>query len=170
MHKRTRIGLTAGVAAAVLLLGGCGSSDDDSDGGKASESSAPGNGDDGKGPGDGAKSEISGVWSAETNDEPLLLYVTADDKAMLLGKHYCTGKVTDAAGLGLDLECSNADTKRSSGTLEPSADGKTMKASWSSGVSDSFTKSADDTEIPTEIPTKLPENLPEELQDGLPLP
>jgi hypothetical protein len=157
---------TAGVAAAVgtaLLLSGCGSSESDGGGDKAEHSaSAAGNGSPGAGKGAG---DLAGLWTATGGGEPVALSISGTTVG-LIGKHACTGTVTGTEQITLQLKCTDGNTDRASGTVTPSADGRTMKVAWAGAGTETFTKSTEGN-LPDGIPTKLPDGVPTDLPTDL---
>lgn len=154
MHKRVRTSVAAAglVAAAALVLAGCGSDGGD-DAGKAKASTAPTNagGDAGTG---GDSGNIEGAWAGVTEGKAVSLAVTGTKAVLLADGHACTGEVSDMGKQMLSLKCADGNTDRTMGSIE-SNDGKTLVISWGAGAKDTLTKSAAG-KLPTGLPTGIP--------------
>ncbi|MES4904470.1 MULTISPECIES: hypothetical protein [unclassified Streptomyces] len=154
MIKAVRI--AGAVAAAALLMTGCGSdSDDGGDKPEASkkapsseQSSAPAEG--------GAGGEVSGAYVAKADGEALILSIKGKTAALVAGKHTCTGEYADMGNKMLMLKCADGNTDRTMGSVKASADGKTLSVSWDAGMNDTFTKVTTPADIPTNFPTDIP--------------
>lgn len=167
-----RAGAVAAITAGALLLGGCGSGDDEggkADGDKkpgtsapASESGAPSEqapqspsqdapegGEDGSGGnGSGKSDRLAGIWKAK-GEEYVLTFVAG--KATLLRERgrNCTGELRGADKRSLALKCPAGDQTRTRGTVGP-VKGKTVKVSWKGGPTEVYARV-------TDVPVKLPE-------------
>ncbi|OMI39298.1 hypothetical protein [Streptomyces sparsogenes] len=154
MIKAVRI--AGAVAAAALLMTGCGSdSDDGGDKPEASkkapsaeQSSAPAEG--------GAGGKVAGAYVSKSGGEALFLSISGEKAALVAGKHTCTGEYAEMGNKMLMLDCADGNTDRTMGKVTPSADGKTLKVSWDAGLNDTFTKVTTPADIPTGFPTDLP--------------
>lgn len=146
---------TIAALAAVLLASGC-SSDGD---GKAGDSpapvpstSAPAAGT--PPPSGGGKvkaASLDGGWTTDALhvDQGLLILAVAKQDVMLAGKTSCTGKAaTDADPVTFSLKCKDGSTDFATGTVD-SLEGTTLKVTWASGKTDTFTKSPDISGLPT---------------------
>ncbi|WP_043264939.1 hypothetical protein [Streptomyces sp. CT34] len=147
------------VAVAALLLSGCGSSGgsgkDGSTPDKTPEAAPSTPGGDGKASGATA---VEGAWKGGTASSPLVLVVAKGTVAFSNGhKSACMGKVEKMAGMTMAvLKCTDGDTTRTTGTLKPSADGKTLTVSWKGGPTEKYTKSEDGSVKIPDMP-KLPD-------------
>ncbi|MGW0557101.1 hypothetical protein ACWDZ6_23385 [Streptomyces sp. NPDC002926] len=152
MHKRVRRSVAAAglVAAAALVLSGCGSDGGD-DAGKEKASTAPteAGGDAGAGSGN-----IEGAWAGVTEGKAVSLAVTGTKAVLLADGHACTGEVSDMGKQMLSLKCADGNTDRTMGSIE-SNDGKTLVISWDAGAKDMLIKSAAG-KLPTGLPTGIP--------------
>lgn len=154
MIKAVRI--AGAVAAAALLMTGCGSDSDDGgdkpDASKkapsAEQSSAPAEG--------GAGGAVSGAYVSKSGGEALFLSISGEKAGLVAGKHTCSGEYADMGNKMLMLKCADGNTDRTMGKVTASADGKTLKVSWDVGLNDTFTKVTKPTDIPTGFPTDLP--------------
>jgi len=163
-------GAVAAIAAAALLVSGCGSSEDKADKGggdgggkpKASASSsasgeksdAPaGNGEsgsteDGGGPGKGeGPPRGAGIWKAK--GKQLVLTIAGDAVTLLRQESNCTGRVVDKTTLTLKCPGGTGED-RTNGTVG-ALKAESMKVSWNGGATDVYKRVAD-------APAKLPEN------------
>ncbi|MFF0062757.1 hypothetical protein ACFYRC_14610 [Streptomyces sp. NPDC005279] len=152
MHKRVRRSVAAAglVAAAALVLSGCGSDGGD-DAGKEKASTAPteAGGDAGAGSGN-----IEGAWAGVNEGKAVSLAVTGTKAVLLADGHACTGEVSDMGKQMLSLKCADGNTDRTMGSIE-SNDGKTLVISWDAGAKDTLIKSAAG-KLPTGLPTGIP--------------
>ncbi|MGY0059511.1 hypothetical protein ACWY4P_23655 [Streptomyces sp. LZ34] len=156
MIKAVRI--AGAVAAAALLMTGCGSdSDDGGDKPEASkktpaadQSSAPAEG--------GAGGKVSGAYVSKSGGEAMILSINGDKAGLVAGKHTCSGEYTDtgAANKMLMLDCADGNTDRTMGSVKASADGKTLTVDWDAVDPDTFTKVTTPADIPTDFPTDIP--------------
>ncbi|MFD7612998.1 hypothetical protein [Streptomyces sp. NPDC059828] len=165
MNKLVRQGLAAaGLAAAALMLTGCGNGNDDASDKRDTDASASPSAATGGGSGgasDGATvGELQGTWSA-MGSEIVALSFRNDKVSLIAGQHVCTGVVAAAEKPTLALKCADGDTKRTSGTIE-SHDAKTVVVAWASGTKDSLVKT-DTSGVPGGLPTSIPTNLPKGL-------
>lgn len=135
----------AGLAAAIVISG-CSSGDGGStatDRSTAADSPAesPATGGDSSGGTSGAKAAAAvGSWLATTDGKSTVMVIQGQ-KAVLMGATVCSGTIDDAAKL--TLRCPDGDNDRTTGSVE-SADSKTLKVSWSSGIKDNFKKTDSD--------------------------
>ncbi|WP_405571645.1 hypothetical protein [Streptomyces sp. NBC_01167] len=158
MHQRVRMSMAAAglVAAAALVLTGCGS-DDSADSGEKTSSGAPTP----SGGGDKPSGDIEGAWTGKTDGKSVDLAVTGKKAVLMADGRACTGDLADMGGEPmLSLKCSDGNTDRTMGSIE-SNDGKTLVIAWDAGKKDTLTKSASG---------KLPEGLPSTLPTGIPTP
>ncbi|MCM2391134.1 hypothetical protein NBG84_23050 [Streptomyces sp. CWNU-1] len=166
------------VAAAIVVLTGCGGGDsgDSGDSGndaKARSSGSPhagtgdGHGDSdsgGKDPSEDAgtggvdAAKLEGAWSGTTDGKKVDLAITGKKAALISGGQACTGEVADHGKLMLSLKCVDGSTGRTMGTVE-SGDGKTLVISWGAGTKDTLVKAA---------PGVQPEGIPSEMLKDLP--
>jgi hypothetical protein len=148
-------GRTMAVLAAVLLASGCGS-DGDAKAGDSPEpapsTSAPAAStppaSDG---GEGKPASLDGGWTTDAlhADEGLLILAIAEQDVMLAGKTSCVGKAaTDADPVTFSLKCKNGSTDFATGTVD-SLEGTTLKVTWASGKTDTFTKGPGIGDLPT---------------------
>lgn len=142
--------------AVVGLASGCGGGDGD---GKAGASPAPGPSTSEPAastpPADGSgKSEprsLDGGWTTEAlhADDGLLILSVAKQDVMLAGKTSCIGKAaTDADPVTFSLTCKDGSTDFATGTVD-SLEGTTLKVTWASGKTDTFTRAPDISNLPT---------------------
>ncbi|MGW7295874.1 hypothetical protein ACWGIB_26215 [Streptomyces xiamenensis] len=153
MRKAVRLAAPAAIAAAALILTGCGSDskDDDAKGNDSQQESTTGGGDDAAddaaGEGDDAPAadgptaeELIGWWSSDiTSEEANTIVVSEGEVTALLSLSaeagdICSGTVTDGA---LALDCALGSDFESA-TL--SLDGSTLDVAWSNGTSETYTK------------------------------
>lgn len=143
------------VSAAVLLAGGCSSDGDGeaADQPKSSPStSAPADGT--PPPSGGGKIEpgsLDGGWTTDAlhADQGLLILSVAKQDVMLVGKTSCTGKAaTEADPVTFSLKCKDGSADFATGTVDSLA-GSTLKVTWASGKTDTFTKGPDVGDLPT---------------------
>ncbi|MFC4496664.1 hypothetical protein ACFPA8_21265 [Streptomyces ovatisporus] len=165
-------GAVAAIAAAALLVSGCGSSEDKAaedggDGGgkpKASASSsasgekteAPAGdggsgstgGEGGSGKGEGPP-KVAGIWKAK--GKQLVLTIAGDAVTLLRQESNCTGRVVGQGKRTLTLKCPGGTGEdRTNGTVG-ALKAESMKVSWNGGATDVYARVAD-------APAKLPEN------------
>ncbi len=154
MHKRVRTSVTAAglIAAATLVLTGCGS-DDSGDSSKDKTSTAPTEA--GDGGGEKPSGDIEGAWTGKSDGTSVDLAVTGKKAVLLAEGHACSGDVADMGGKPmLSLKCADGNTDRTMGAIE-SNDGKTLVISWDAGKKDTLTKSASG-KLPEGLPTGIP--------------
>jgi hypothetical protein len=155
MRKAVRLAAPAAIAAAALILTGCGSDskDDDAKGGDSQQESTTGGGDDaaddaaddtatddapaGEAP---SAAELEGWWTADLSGaEANTLIFSAGEATMavpLSGEEadLCSGAVTDGT---VTLECL-LGSDFTEGTL--ALDGDTLQVAWSSGTTETYNK------------------------------
>ncbi|MGW6459276.1 hypothetical protein ACWF94_25685, partial [Streptomyces sp. NPDC055078] len=157
---RTSVTAAGIVAAAALVLTGCGSDDPakDSPKGKetAQEPAAP-SPDAGDGGGE-VNGDVTGAWSGTTDGKRVDLVITGKKAALSADGRACTGEVADHGKPMLSLKCADGNKDRTMGTIE-SNDGKTLVVSWDAGLKDTLAKSTS---------AKLPEGIPTGAIDELP--
>ncbi|SCK56359.1 hypothetical protein H181DRAFT_05248 [Streptomyces sp. WMMB 714] len=159
-------GAVAAIAAAALLVSGCGSSDekaadDGGDGGKsdasvsspeadpaatatAEKSQKPKPPSDGK---DAKPPKVAGIWKAK--GKQLVLTIAGDAVTLLRQESNCTGRVVDKTTLTLKCPGGTGED-RTNGTVG-ALKAESMKVSWNGGATDVYKRVAD-------APAKLPEN------------
>ena len=164
-------GAVAAIAAAALLVSGCGSSEDKADkgggdgGGKpkaSASSSASGEkteapagdggsgstgGEGGSGKDDEGPPKAAGIWKAK--GKQLVLTIAGDAVTLLRQESNCTGRVVDKTTLTLKCPGGTGED-RTNGTVGALKD-ESMKVSWNGGATDVYKRVAD-------APAKLPEN------------
>lgn len=171
-------GAVAAIAAAALLVSGCGSSEDKGggkeEGAKKPEASAPADGEKGEKPdasdpadegGGGADkpsenrpAKLAGIWKAK--GKQFVLTIAGDAVTLLREETNCTGRVMDAGEKTLVLKCPNGTNEdRTNGTVAK-LEAKSLKVTWNGGATDVYSKVAD-------APVKLPED-PEDVQELVP--
>ncbi len=159
-------GAVAAIAAAALLVSGCGSSekkgaDDGGDGGKSDASVSspeadpeatataeksqkpkpPSGGKDAKPP------KVAGIWKAK--GKQFVLTIAGDAVTLLRQESNCTGRVVDKTTLTLKCPGGTGED-RTNGTVG-ALKSESMKVSWNGGARDVYKRVAD-------APAKLPEN------------
>ncbi|MFG2194845.1 hypothetical protein [Streptomyces sp. NPDC048639] len=149
-------GAAAAVAAVALLLGGCGSSgsstDDDAAGSGAPSGRNGGN--DAQDDREVGPESVAGVWRTTGVDGEYYLSFSGG-KAVLAGEHACAGTVAPGKGrAALKLACPDGNTDRTTGTVTPSAGGRSLTIEWGSGASETYTK-AGGGKLPKDLPTGL---------------
>ncbi|UQA94647.1 hypothetical protein [Streptomyces halobius] len=166
MRKATQVVGAAAIAA--MLLGGCGGSGGDKRDSPASKApeSAPSAPEGADKPANSAA--VEGAWEAKSADGKLILAIAKGTVALSNGtKTACLGKVQNMAGVtAAVLKCTDGDDTRTTGTLKPSADGKSLTVDWKNGPTEKYTKSTDGSvkipdmpELPTDMPTGMPTDL-----------
>ncbi|MFH8345882.1 hypothetical protein [Streptomyces sp. NPDC018045] len=148
MRKAAQIAGTAAMTA--LLLSGCGSSGDDKRAGAGKAPAAtPSQPPSGRHT-DGTDS-LDGAWTATTGDSHLTLVIYRGIASLGLGADTgaaCQGRVETRGTTVIALKCMGGHTTRTLGTIEPGADGRTLKVSWKGGPTDDFTKAEGKLELP----------------------
>ncbi|MCX4818638.1 hypothetical protein OG883_01700 [Streptomyces sp. NBC_01142] len=145
---------TTAALAAVLLASGC-SSDGD---GKAGDSSTPAPStsapaDTTPPPSGGGKTKpgsLDGGWTTDAlhADQGLLILTVVKQDVVLVGKTSCTGRAaTDAEPVTFSLKCKDGSKDFATGTVD-SLEGSTLKVTWASGKTDTFTKGPDVGKLP----------------------
>ncbi|MFB7897926.1 hypothetical protein ACFC1B_16490 [Streptomyces xiamenensis] len=153
MRKAVRLATPAAIAAAALILTGCGSDskDDDAKGNDSQQESTTGGGDDAADDADDAAddapageapsaAELEGWWTADLSGaEANTLIFSAEEATMavpLSGDEadLCNGTVTDGT---VTLECL-LGSDFTEGTL--ALDGDTLQVAWSSGTTETYNK------------------------------
>ncbi|MET9291539.1 hypothetical protein [Streptomyces sp. NPDC003077] len=157
----------AGAAvAAALLLSGCGGTGDGAGTGKVA-SGSPEASRSGDGEGKDADQAFQGAWEAGTDGTKVILVVAERTASLSVGrKTACLGTVE---GRTVTVRCSNGDTTRTTGTLEPGNDSKSLTVAWKDGPTDAFTRSpAGGIKLPSGAPTSLPSEVPTTLPSSIP--
>ncbi|GAA0493617.1 hypothetical protein [Streptomyces olivaceiscleroticus] len=155
---RKGIPFAAAAAAATLLLAGCGGGGDG--GAKGSSSPSPSASSAGPTPGDGSGkvtvAALEGGWTTAAShaDKGLLLLSVSKDRAVLIGKKSCGGKVVDGTPPKLAFKCTDGDTAHAEGTVK-SLRGKKLTITWASGEEDVFTRTEGTTDLPSIDPSSL---------------
>ena len=149
---RRRMWCAAAGLAGALVLSGC--SDDDSDGGEPSASSAPSvteTADTGGGDGGAASpaGEREGSWVATTDGKVVALVVTGEQAGLFAtGGTVCSG----TAGDTIELKCSDKSTDRASGKVD-SVGKDSLKVTWDSELGTETYRKAEGGKLPSGLPT-----------------
>lgn len=153
MRTSARIsGAVAAAAVAALLVGGCGSSDDEGKDDKAESSPSAEKTD--KKP-DGEKSEkpdagLAGVYKTKAEGQEFALTIVGEAVSLLRDKKMCTGRVMQQGGdQALVLKCPGGiGEERATGKVGKIA-AKSLTVTWNGGATDTYTRVA-------QAPAKLP--------------
>ncbi|MDX6355041.1 MAG: hypothetical protein QOF98_1944 [Streptomyces sp.] len=148
----TGAGIAAAAVAAVLALGGCSSSGDDTtqptadvsataSGTAGSSASSTASGTDtatSTASGDSTQ-DVGGVWLA-TEDGDKVQLVLGKGTAGLTSTSLCGGSYTEKDDVDLTLTCVDGNKDRTTGHGVMSADGKTLTVQWTDGPTDVFSR------------------------------
>ncbi|MEU7485465.1 hypothetical protein [Streptomyces sp. NPDC042319] len=160
---RKGIAFAAAAAAATLLLAGCGGGSDTGGGEKGSPSPSPSAssagptpGEEGGGGGKVTLAALEGGWTTDAlhADKGLLILSVSKDRAVLIGKKSCGGKVVDGTPIKLAFKCTDDDSEHAAGTVK-SLRGKKLTITWASGKEDVFTRTEGTTDLPSIDPSSL---------------
>ncbi|MEU1663245.1 hypothetical protein ABZ547_06485 [Streptomyces sparsogenes] len=158
MIKAVRI--AGAVAAAALLMTGCGSDSDDGGDKPDASKKAPSSGQSSAPAEGGAGGAVSGAYMSKSGGEAMVLSISGEKAVLVAGKHTCTGEYADTGSKSgnrmLMLECADGNTDRTMGSVKASEDGKTLTVDWDAVEPDTFTKVATPADIPTNFPTDIP--------------
>lgn len=160
---RTSARIAGVAAAAVLLVGGCGSDSDDGDsGGNASQGVTAGGSQGTTGGGEqngGGGGDLQGVWRSEDASQKVSLVIRGQNAILSAPGRNCTGTFSGEGTINFDMKCPMSDDF--SGTAQHNGD--TLTADFGSGQV-TLKKLGD---VPTDIPT---ENMPTDLPTDLDVP
>lgn len=164
MRTSARItGAATAVAAAALLVSGCGSSGSEghAEPPAAGESSQPEGGGEGGGSAGVDAKALAGGWVTSTTEaDSVLIMAFAQKTVMLTGAASCTGEAAlDKNPVTLDLKCQAGGEDYAQGTVKSLTGGK-LTIEWESGETRTFTRATDESGNPKELPGGLPSGLP----------
>jgi hypothetical protein len=161
-------GAVAAVAAAALLLSGCGSGDDgkaDKGGGKSGASASSPEADPAATataeesakpepqPTTGGKKtkapKVAGIWKAK--GKQVVLTIAGDRVTMLRQESNCAGRVVGAGKRTLQLKCPDGTSAARTKGEVAKVGAKSMQVRWNGGATDDYARVAD-------APEKLPES------------
>jgi hypothetical protein len=152
-HRQARLAVATAGFAAVLVLTGCGSSDD---GDSGDTSASPGTTETGSGS-DGTSSatgKLDGSWLATSDGKAVALVINGKQAGLFAtGGTVCSGSAGKEAGMQMiRLKCTDGSKDRAVGMVD-SVNGKTLKVTWEKGLGkETYTKS-EGGGLPTGLPT-----------------
>ncbi|GAA1916210.1 hypothetical protein GCM10009716_26850 [Streptomyces sodiiphilus] len=150
MRKAVRLAAPAVVAAAALILSGCGSDNgDNGDGVEGQETRQPADdtteetdgGDDAT---DGPAEGLDGLWLSQGDDDENVLIITGGSATFFLpdGADMCSGEVADEGETArLTLECAMGSTEWTYAVA--TADGDSMEVAWDNGATQDYARIPD---------------------------